>query len=137
MLIRRALFAALALMSSLAVVSISQAPPASANHACFVDFYTDINYSGYSTRYPCPTGGSANYWGGIGWPQQGAVSSMAVSMPGCMRAKPFDDNGYVFGPLSGDTIYPSSDWYIADLRPYGWNDRITGLVIEPYDTWNC
>lgn len=125
MLIRRALFAALVVLAPLAATEVVQAPPAAASDTCYVKFYTDINYQQYVTEFPCPSYNSYNYWPSIGWPQAGAVSSMVVSMPQGWCATPLDSNNVGFGPLTG-----LDHWDIADLRPYGWNDRITGLIIN-------
>lgn len=126
-LIRRVLLIGAVIIAPFAAVLAShEAAPAAADSGCYVNFYTDINYSGYVTTFPCPPAGNQTYnWSNIGWPQYGAVSSMIVSMPGSVCAKPYDSVGYVFGPL-----YGPGGWTIADLRPYGWNDRITGLVIN-------
>lgn len=134
MKITRCVLAVLALSLGLGSAAIT-APPAAANHDCFVKFYTNVDYGtgggsdNYVTTYDCPSYGYAYDYNPIGWPQEGAVSSMKVSMPDGWCARPSDNNQWIFGPL-----YGPGDWDIASLVPYGWNDRITKLHImtDPY-----
>lgn len=105
--------------------------PAAASHACYVQMFDHIWWNYYTP------GNQGVFWcpsPGTGWSQWvlgdyglgSNVSSMSIHLGAGQSMYVVDGAGNVFGGPNG--LRGPGTWDLADLRPYGWNDKAVRVI---------
>lgn len=106
---------------------VDSQPVKADSQQCYVWAFDHIWYNwhqnGNSQLFGCPSNYDHIYLPNYGL---SGTSSIVINLDSCHIARIYDEHT-TFGPPEG--FYGPGRWEIADLRPYGWNDRMRHLVL--------